>query len=329
MAAGDRIAMALASDIAPMFDTSATYLVGSYVIHGNRLYRCTTDHYGAWDASHFTAVNVGGDLKNLRLGMYPFIIEQPEDSDTPIGGLAVFIVESLSATSYQWQEKSPDGNWVNSTDSGATIGTLMVPITAQNVRGYKWRCRLKNANGKTVFTNAVTNNPKYDLAPAFDSTGNYAVGSYTIYSGILYRCTTAHTGNWDASHFEAVNVGDDIVNYLPTLFAPAGFGWGAFDALRLHKSTAYPPLTQPVTTLNTFLPPGFYYYTGADTIPADGPTGLVYGAVLVLSLSAERTIQFVMPWNQSADTFKIWTRRGRMTSGGASFEAWAQIYPTT
>jgi len=226
MAAGDRIAMALASDIAPLFDTSATYLVGSYVIYGNGLYRCTTEHQGAWDASHFTAVNVGSALRTLNLKVYPFIIEQPEDSETPIGGTAVFLVESMTATSYQWQEKSPSGYWVNSTDSGATTGNLMVPITAQNVRGYKWRCRLKNADGKTVFTNAVTNNPKYDLAPTFDPTENYAVGAYVLYAGVLYRCTTAHTGAWDASHFEAVSVGGDIVNYLPTLFAPAGFGLG-------------------------------------------------------------------------------------------------------
>ena len=50
-----------------------------------------------------------------------------------------------------------------------------------------------------------------DLAPAFSTSTAYAIGDYVTYNGNLYRCTTAHTaGAWNASHFTAVNVGEEL-----------------------------------------------------------------------------------------------------------------------
>jgi len=37
--------------------------------------------------------------------------------------------------------------------------------------------------------------------PAFDSTATYAVGAVVRYGGRLYKCSTAHTGAWDADDF--------------------------------------------------------------------------------------------------------------------------------
>ena len=47
-------------------------------------------------------------------------------------------------------------------------------------------------------------------APTFLSSTSYAVGDYVYYQGSLYRCTTAHTGTWVASHFTAVTVGSEL-----------------------------------------------------------------------------------------------------------------------
>lgn len=38
-------------------------------------------------------------------------------------------------------------------------------------------------------------------AVAFSAESTYSVGQYVTHEGILYRCTTAHTGAWDAAHF--------------------------------------------------------------------------------------------------------------------------------
>lgn len=65
----------IGTDVAPqaqisgIFSASASYAVGAYVVHNGLLYRCTTAHSGAWDASHFTQVTIGGEL-NTRTPVY-------------------------------------------------------------------------------------------------------------------------------------------------------------------------------------------------------------------------------------------------------------------
>jgi len=49
-----------------------------------------------------------------------------------------------------------------------------------------------------------------DEADLFDANVACAVGEYRIYAGDLYRCTVAHTGAWNASHFKAVKMGKEV-----------------------------------------------------------------------------------------------------------------------
>lgn len=49
-----------------------------------------------------------------------------------------------------------------------------------------------------------------DEADLFNANVACAVGEYRIYNGDLYCCTTAHTGAWDASHFKAVKMGNEV-----------------------------------------------------------------------------------------------------------------------
>ena len=58
-----------------------------------------------------------------------------------------------------------------------------------------------------------------DEADLFDANVDCAVGEYRIYNGDLYCCTTAHTGAWDASHFKAVKMGNEVSG-LKTALSP-------------------------------------------------------------------------------------------------------------
>jgi len=50
-------------NFAPNFSATASYAVGDYTIYNGQLYRCTVQHTAsAWNSSHFTATNVGGEL---------------------------------------------------------------------------------------------------------------------------------------------------------------------------------------------------------------------------------------------------------------------------
>ena len=48
------------------------------------------------------------------------------------------------------------------------------------------------------------------IATAFDSTANYSAGDYAMYDGTLYKFTSSHSGEWNASHVEATCVTDEL-----------------------------------------------------------------------------------------------------------------------
>lgn len=53
------------------------------------------------------------------------------------------------------------------------------------------------------------------IADDFDPTESYAVGEYVVYEGTLYKCTTAHTGAWDASNFDDTQVMAEMPTPMP------------------------------------------------------------------------------------------------------------------
>lgn len=44
------------------------------------------------------------------------------------------------------------------------------------------------------------------IAPIFNESTSYSVGDWVIYSGQLYKCSTAHRGEWDSAHFWSRNI---------------------------------------------------------------------------------------------------------------------------
>lgn len=96
---------------------------------------------------------------------------------------------------------------------------------------------VKDGYGNTLSSKA--NNSALDakantsiIANAFSTATSYAVGDYVMYSGVLYKCTTAHSGAWNANDFTAVLVSDEF-----------GSGGGVADlsaiAPEFSTSTAY------------------------------------------------------------------------------------------
>lgn len=53
---------AIDTDIAPVFKSTSTYNPGDLVYYRNKLYKCTTQHTGAWAAGDFTATDVSTAL---------------------------------------------------------------------------------------------------------------------------------------------------------------------------------------------------------------------------------------------------------------------------
>ena len=77
------------------------------------------------------------------------IIAQPTDYEGKIGSTAEFKIQAEgNGLTYQWQYDNGSG-WKDSGMTGANTDTLSVPVTAAR-NGQKYRCVIKDANGKTL-----------------------------------------------------------------------------------------------------------------------------------------------------------------------------------
>lgn len=103
--------------------------------------------------------------------------------------------------------------------------------------------------------------PQAQISGVFSATATYAVGDYVVYNSLLYRCTTAHSGAWNAAHFTQVTIGGEVQTLntdmaaLPSLYAPAGYGLGS----TAHELTAQDDLNNLVY--------GGYYFAGGNVVP--------------------------------------------------------------
>lgn len=74
-----------------------------------------------------------------------------------------------------------------------------------------WRAfKLMTDEDRALDEAKIEQNTK-NFAPNFSATASYAVGDYTTYQGVLYRCTVQHTASaWNSSHFTQVTVGGQL-----------------------------------------------------------------------------------------------------------------------
>lgn len=60
--------------LAPAFSTSTAYVAGQYVTYNGGLYRFITAHAaGSWNSSHVVAVNLGGEITDLKSALFHII----------------------------------------------------------------------------------------------------------------------------------------------------------------------------------------------------------------------------------------------------------------
>ncbi|MBQ6116300.1 MAG: leucine-rich repeat domain-containing protein, partial [Oscillospiraceae bacterium] len=117
-----------------------------------------TVYYPASDPTWTETVcqNYGGTLTWI---MYePFAItSQPADFTGPIGATASFTVEAAGeGLTYQWQYKSlKDGKWYNANVDGSNTPTMHIGVTG-NRDGMQFRCRITDASGSHLISDAAT-----------------------------------------------------------------------------------------------------------------------------------------------------------------------------
>lgn len=80
--------------------------------------------------------------------------------------------------------------------TSATTFDKYIYVNRDNIA--RWEVLGGGASGDYIEEDVVTD--------VFDSTASYAVDDYVMYNNQLYKCTTAHTGAWNSSHFELTTI---------------------------------------------------------------------------------------------------------------------------
>lgn len=224
------------SEDAKEFDPTKSYLAGDYVYHtdanGDRTLFCfTQNHEGAWTGYDAEAIKVhtiqtmsGAHIWQEEDHLVNLVGEVVIEQITPAeAAYATPFSESRSywQGSYVWYP--PEGNnrrlyQFTTNHGGQWTGTDVIEIPTRKMKikngtgvsiekdGVEVGFFDTDASGNTqlnagLMVNSLNSKSTDIVAIAFSSSKKYAVGDYVTYNGKVYRCTTAHEGSWNASHF--------------------------------------------------------------------------------------------------------------------------------
>nr|MBQ6241136.1 hypothetical protein [Lachnospiraceae bacterium] len=166
------------------YNTATLKLVVKDTWNGYR-YRCTIkDSYGKTIRS-----------ASAKLTVNPKITAQPSGASAYVGAAAVYSVTATGAgLTYRWQvSKDAGSTWKDVTDRNEGYNTATLKLTVKDTwNGYRYRCHITDANGKTLNSTGVklTVKPKITAQPAARSAyvGGAARFSVTATgAGLKYR----------------------------------------------------------------------------------------------------------------------------------------------
>lgn len=130
--------------------TSATLQIATTRAMNATQYRCRlTDAYGASTVSNAVTLAV-----KARVALV--INKHPVDQTARNNTVVQFAVEASGAgLTYQWQERSANGQWQNSAERGNNTKNLGV-IATNYKHGYQYRCVVYDNTGSSLISNAAT-----------------------------------------------------------------------------------------------------------------------------------------------------------------------------
>ena len=219
----------LANSIAPRYNPSSTYKIGSFVIYGTALYLCTQDidTPEPFDSSHW----VGASAVNYLVLSNGMIGPTFSDSTTYYPGQLVIYNNRLYRV-----VRSHQGVWDANDFIQIAIGnqlfTLANSFTSQYspARSYKvddycviagaiYRC-IEDINTPELFNEAhwyrisalgVCDAISSFIAPKFSTAKRYGIGEFCVRNNQLYRFTSPHLeGAWNDNDVEQTNLSDTL-----------------------------------------------------------------------------------------------------------------------
>ncbi len=141
--------------------------------YDNVLWRCKVTGVSGYQ--------LNSQVVSLKKPSFCFV-QQPSDQTVSIGENATFTVQASEAVSYQWQQRSVNGEW-NNIASG-TKASITLTATADKIAGMEYRCVITGQNGVTLTSNSVRMIEKLRITrqPEDLTLGIGAYASFTIQS---------------------------------------------------------------------------------------------------------------------------------------------------
>lgn len=177
--------------LADEYSSSATYAVGDYCIHNNKIYRCTTAISTAesWADAHWTLVIVGDELKTKKSGTV---------TSVTIKGTSPIVSSSSSAIT------TSGTRTISHADSGVTAGT--------------YKSVTVNATGHVTAGSNPTTLSGYGIIDAKIESGTITLGSNTITPLTSHQSITDNnpTLDWETQSKVATIGSTDIHVTMPS-----------------------------------------------------------------------------------------------------------------
>ena len=136
----------------------------------------------------------------VTLTVTPNITKQPTALKAKSGTTGKFSVTADGVgLTYQWQYQKPGGSWTNSTAASGKKATFSVSVR-EAINGYKYRCVIKDANGNSVTSSAVTLTvtPNITKQPTNLTAKSGTTGKFSITAkgdGLTYQWQYQKTGS--------------------------------------------------------------------------------------------------------------------------------------
>ena len=128
----------------------------------------------------------------------------------------------------------------------------------------------------------------------FSAEASYEVGDLVYYNGLIYRCTNAHEGEWDADDFAATTIAGELdalksglTNIVRLSKTYNNVSIPSSGYVELDSMAAFPVEYQGYTLLSIVILGSNYLYTNPLSITRGGDGGTIY------ALGSEQTVSSI------------------------------------
>jgi len=200
----------LATDIAPGYSSSATYVLGAYVTYNNVLYKCTTaiTTAEAWNSAHWTAVNIGAELVAIKAN----VATNTSNINTNTGNISDLTTEIAKTVHVDRDQFFSEQEQYQARVNIGAIGFAEFGKKRYGVSGVGQSSttltRLYDAVGMTATpsTDATAGHSDFDTCAPFNR--RKCVGYWTAGNGKAVFNVNAYEG--DADYAEDGSMGDYV-----------------------------------------------------------------------------------------------------------------------